>query len=75
MGSSQPNIDPTKEAAAALAYKNMGAETLSDIALAHNGSSFKNNVSRLAKEQAALNAAIGTQGTTPAPSGKEDKDE
>ncbi|GHT98983.1 hypothetical protein FACS1894142_6040 [Spirochaetia bacterium] len=75
VGSSQPCIDPTKEAAAALAYKNLGSETLSDIALAHNGSSFKSNVSRLAKEQAALNAAIGNQGTTPAQSGKEDNDE
>jgi capsid protein len=75
MGSSQPNIDPTKEAAAALAYKNMGSETLSDIALSHNGSSFKNNVSRLAKEQAALDAAIGKQETTPAPGGKENNDE
>ncbi|GHV89691.1 hypothetical protein AGMMS50268_01940 [Spirochaetia bacterium] len=73
MGSSQPNIDSTKEAVAALAYKNLGAETLSDIALAHNGSSFKSNVSRLAKEQAALNAAIGNQAPTVV--GKENNDE
>jgi hypothetical protein len=70
-----PQMDPTREAAAAKAYRDMGATTGEEIALNHNGSSFKSNVSKLAKEMPDLNAAIGTAAPATGTKEEEDKDE
>ncbi|GHT58620.1 hypothetical protein FACS1894109_13140 [Spirochaetia bacterium] len=72
-GSQMPAMDPTKEAAAAKLWRDLGSETGEEIALNHNGSSFKSNVSKLTKEMPELNAAIGT--TAPTTEAKEEKDE
>ena len=49
-GVPMPNIDPQKMASADLAYVQMGAQTLDDIARNYNGSSGKANRSKLTRQ-------------------------
>ncbi len=49
-GSTMPNIDPAKTAQADLAYVQMGAHTLDDVARNYNGSSGKANRAKLKRQ-------------------------
>jgi lambda family phage portal protein len=53
-GLSQPNIDPTKTAAAAKEYLSMGATTFEDVAIEYNDSDAESNRVKLKQELAEL---------------------
>ena len=55
-GPPMPNIDPEKTAKADQLYLELGAQTAEDVSRNFNGSAFKSNVMRLAKEMEKLSA-------------------